>query len=444
MAKSVDKRGRADGEVSDCVSGLINAFTNSLDIFKRIRERRRKRRSKRHKGHSEQASGAELQLSNSLRRGPLDIQESYEKNYGKAGDRFAKGDGKFHGSSSTSFSGTSLIKIYTAIAHASLAETLLKLNTGLVGIIASFLNHDSKSNHLNLDYKSLTNLSDASRAEAIQSLNQLCQRLSQSQLQIYRIGACPRCGSSKHQNCSGGVASEKSGPAKEHQAKKTHSSSRTRSRGPTIARIPIKSSSNTQLAVVRPRNTRKSSTSSSSSSRSNSTAANSPYASPLGSPLPQYSPMDPFPPQKPAKKASPPPGRRRGNSIDGPRPTTWPYAQASNTVPPIPPKLPPIPPKIPIARKSPPPREKHTPSPGTGPVVKRRMDKATPSTFTFASDSTKLGEIPQRNWTTPWDYEEAERLNAEAVVNGYPTPVVERPKAKKGLFSFLRRGSAAN
>jgi hypothetical protein len=71
------------------------------------------------------------------------------------------------------------------------------------------------------------------------------------------------------------------------------------------------------------------------------------------------------------------------------------------------------------------------------------MDKITPSSYTFASDSTKLGEIPQKNWTTPFNYEEAERLNAEALVHGYPTPAAAAPKPKKGLFKFLRRGTAA-
>jgi hypothetical protein len=72
------------------------------------------------------------------------------------------------------------------------------------------------------------------------------------------------------------------------------------------------------------------------------------------------------------------------------------------------------------------------------------MDKATPSTYTFASDSTKLGEIPQRNWAVPWNAAEAERLNAEAAIIGHPNvPVADIKTKKKGLFGFLRRGSAA-
>lgn len=272
--------------------------------------------------------------------------------------------------------------------------------------------------------------------EAISSLSQLYQRLSQSQLQVHRIGGCPRCGSMKHQDCSR-AASRSGSPEKRKQ-----SSSRQRSNGPVITRVPIKSSNQTQLVVVRPKTTRKGSASSSSSTKSHSTVASPPYTPPLASPLPQYAPIDPYPTAKPpTTKAHAPPhsGRRRAGSFDGPRPTTWPH-MLPDPIPPMDLRLPP--PKAHVPRKSPPPREKRTSPPPVSPV-KRRIDKATPSTYTFASDSTKLGEIPQRNWTTPWNYQEAERLNAEAAVNGYPMPAVEnRPKAKKGFFGFLRRGSA--
>jgi hypothetical protein len=74
--------------------------------------------------------------------------------------------------------------------------------------------------------------------------------------------------------------------------------------------------------------------------------------------------------------------------------------------------------------------------------IKRRIDKPTPSTYTFLSESTKLGEIPQRKWTTPWDPEEAERLNAVAAAKGVViTAGAAGRQRKKGLFGFLRRGS---
>jgi hypothetical protein len=328
----------------------------------------------------------------------------------------------------------------TAIAHRSLAETLIKLNTGLVCIITTFLNHDTNATHVHLDYKSLTSLSNASREEAVNSLYQLAQRLSRSRVQVYRITACPKCGSSKHQKCSGSTSSQSS----KHRSqldKTKYTGASIRSNSPTVVRVPIKSSSQTQLVYVRPRNTRKHSTSSSSSSsRTQSTARTSPSTSPIGSPLPQYAQIDPFPPvpPKPATLKAAPTKQSRRSLNDDPQPVPWPSTRLdapTNSLP-----LPP--PKTPSPQRSSSPKEKRSPLPATE-VFRRRADKLTPSTFTFASGSTKLGEIPERNWAIPFDYAEAERLNAEALVVSYPLPDGgDKRKAKKGLFGFLRRGSA--
>ncbi|KAB2580966.1 hypothetical protein DBV05_g404 [Lasiodiplodia theobromae] len=172
-----------DTPVGDSVLAIVGAFTSGLDVFKRLRERRRRRRSskKSHRATPAQLepSGDELQLSNSLRQNPLDIQRHYESNYAAVGEKFAQGD---------------------AIAHASLTEVLLKLNSGLVAIIGAFLSPGKNDHHP--DYKSLTSLSDTSRAEAIDALGQLYQRLSQSQLVLDRVRhKCPSCGSHHHHDC---------------------------------------------------------------------------------------------------------------------------------------------------------------------------------------------------------------------------------------------------
>ena len=337
----------------------------------------------------------------------------------------------------------------TAIAHASLAETLIKLNTGLVSIISTFLSHQSGKNHLDLDYKSLTDLSDVSRKEALHSMTQLYRRLSQSQLRLYNIDlpTCQRCGDCMHVDCS-----EKS--KSRRKEKRKHASSRQKINGPVVTRMPIKSSSQSQLVVMRPKNKRKSSSSSSNSSAVK--LGSSPTcASPLASPLPKYVPVDPLEMQattitKSPVGAWPESERLRVDSFDDPRPTTWLDTYTSAAVEydhyPIP--------ELPVF--TPTPRKKATsssqrnqassPPPSVPPTVKRRLGKQTPSAaYTFASDSTRLGEIPQHNWTNPWDYEEAERLNTEATVNEYAREVAstEKPSRKKGLFGFLRRGSAA-
>ncbi|KAL5380792.1 hypothetical protein DPSP01_007593 [Paraphaeosphaeria sporulosa] len=406
--KAQAERSAGNGEVASCVSNLIHAFTDGLNVFKRLRERRRKRKSKHRERESSAPFEPELQLSNSLRKGPVELREKYESCYGDKGEKFAKGD---------------------AIAHASLVETLIKFNTGLVRIIATFLHQDSKSSDLQLDYKSLTSLSDISRREAVDSLNSLYQRLSQSQLQLHR-------------------RSESRGDPE----KKKRSSSRQRSQGPTVTRVSVKtigttgSSKQTQLAMVRPRNARKGSMSSSSgSSKAPSTNVSSPYTTPPRSPpLPEYSPNDPFPPPKaPATKGNSTAPKKPALSIDTGRPTTWPQPKATKAAAftnslPTPPEY--------FAMKSLPP---HLPLPfsnATYNIPRRRADKPTPSTYTFASDSTKLGEIPQRNWTVPFNYEEAERLNAEAVVKGHPVtraPADQKAKTRKGLRSLFKKGQAA-
>jgi hypothetical protein len=344
------------------------------------------------------------------------------------------------------------------------------LNTGLVAIIASFLNHDQKGGktHLNLDYKSLTNLSDASRREALQSMTQLYQRLSQSQLQLQHFNnvSCTKCGSQKHTDCS----LRSSTTSSSSKDKKKHASTRHRAAVPTITRMPIRSSSQPQLVVVRPRPSRKGSSNSPSSGKSQSPSSSA-YSSPLASPLPLYIAEEPFEFESngimKGVLGAPMPlagnGRRRKDSfnVHDPRPSTWPDPHpASYSYPYVmqehlhlpAPKLPtftptPRKPSPPGHKTSSSPRgEKHPSPPPVSLPLRRRADKLTPSSYTFASDSTKLGEIPQRNWTTPWDYEEAERLNNEAAATTHTAAAVtvdEKVGRKKGIFKWMRKGSGA-
>ncbi|EOA89684.1 hypothetical protein ACJQWK_02599 [Exserohilum turcicum] len=474
------------GEVSICVAGIVEAFSNGLSIFKRLRERRRKRRSSRKESDTPDAvSAAEHQLSKSLRKGPSEVAEKYAECYHSGvGPWFAKGD---------------------AIAHASLAETLIKLNTGLVAIIASFLNHDHKTgkSNLDLDYKSLTHLSDASRREALHSLTQLYQRLCQAhiQLQLHKLAAsaCPRCGATKHHDCSSRSAS----PDKEKK-KRSSSSSRQRSAGQVVTRMPIRhgSSNHPQLVVMRPRLTRKTTSSTNNSTgvkSSNSSRTTSPLTSPqpkkaqLASPepkklqpapqLPLYVPVDPLELETsgvirgtlgggPIKTGT---VKQRVDSFQDPR-EPWPQEHLHHTITKSPspkpktvsrhaqeptPKLPTF---SPTPRRAPTPIPTPAPSPSSKPAVpskpeylsppplldhapatihfRRRMEKATPSSYTFASDSTKMGEIPQRKWTSPFDFEKAERLNAEAALNGYPNASIaaDKTEKRKKRFGFMRRG----
>lgn len=328
---------------------------------------------------------------------------------------------------------------------------------------------------MNLNYRSLTDLSEASRQDALQSMSQLYKRLSHSQLQIH-----PALRSKTPQYCESSDSNSSSS-----KDKKKSTTSR-RPSGSHVTRMPIKSSSQPQLCVVRSksRNTsRKDSVSNSSSStlKSNSKSSSpysSPYVSPLQSPVPEYTVLDPMvherldfknaayargayaKPTLPSSRA-----HKRNDSLDVVRPVAWsPYSQPYDYFSCMPehvhapiPKLPDFgstPREAPAAsavRKGPaiPAKPLSLTStnkmlPGPTPT-KRRLDKVTLSSYTFASDSTKLGEIPESKQAKPWDYEQAEMLNNMAAAAGKVnvTAVVEdkRVKEKKGL-RFWKRGEA--
>lgn len=519
-----------DGPIGDSVLAIVAAFTSGLDVFKRLRERRRRRKSSKRPHRATPAqiepSGDELRLSNSLRQSPVDIQRHYETNYAAAGERFAQGD---------------------AIAHASLTEVLLKLNSGLVAIIGAFLTHGKNDHHP--DYKSLTNLSDASRAEAIDALGQLYQRLSQSQLVLDRIRhKCSTCGSHHHQDCASAQPRQRGGcanPKRLPGAKPKHRRSQTE----------------LVMVVRRPRNSSKhpssrnnSSTALSAKSQRSSNNTPSGSSTPITSPLPSPDPTRPALPrsQSTSTARSDPPSYAKATQGQTPsrdksitrkplktpaattanqapsaapplqRPETWPHGPRPlreptlPIVPPqpfqppqqhqLPPYQPPRPPKFPVStaalaelpgsaphnnnpgvlqRRNPqapiPPAKpshlqhpahrnqprpssiaKELPNPSASSInlhihpAHRRAPGAgggllpahTPSLYSFSSDSTKLGEIPMRKWTVPFDYEAMERANAEAAARGnLPANAVQVPPGAEGgkrrglLGRFLRRGS---
>jgi hypothetical protein len=98
MAVKVDEKAHKaeEGEVSHCVSNLIHAFSNGLNIFKKLRERKRKRKARKDNQANDAAVSEEVQLSKSLKRGPQELAERYDACYSQTGQHFAKGDGKLH------------------------------------------------------------------------------------------------------------------------------------------------------------------------------------------------------------------------------------------------------------------------------------------------------------------------------------------------------------
>lgn len=85
----------AQPDVSRSVGSIIASFANGLDVFKRLRERRRaKKRSKQNEMAAKKRADEEMQLSHSLRQGPMDIEAEYSRNLQLVGERFARGDGE--------------------------------------------------------------------------------------------------------------------------------------------------------------------------------------------------------------------------------------------------------------------------------------------------------------------------------------------------------------
>ncbi|KAI9817740.1 MAG: hypothetical protein M1827_000859 [Pycnora praestabilis] len=482
-------------EVAAVVTSIIAAFSSGIDIFRRVRGKPRTKNA----NNTEPAYEEELQLSRSLKRGPHQIRREYEQDLLSLGDRFASGD---------------------VVAQASLADTLLKLNTGLVNIISSFLSSDRDA--VQLDLRSLTSLSESSRADTINTLGQLSRRLSQSSVILRSItngcGRCGRYGSMDHDEC---IRTESQLGSKEahrgnRKKKKRRVAARTLPINATGGPLPslIKAAaavnkaqapSSTMVrkgAWVRPKKipmtpsgssfvstspTSTFSTISSTSTRSTaSTALTTPMSSLASTPRAlsprDLSPKRPFPAgriQAPQKSVLPTPinrnhmenvvTRRSSSPVRpvavrpaSPRASSYPIPPKKSILPkPIPassvppfyanislssispisipirkkPCLPtPVPaPLAPIHANSNPTifpevvKTHRTPSPSPIPSlsipslspaplppppvppkpsnlslsIPRRQAKETPSVFSFASDSTKLGEIPEHKWATP-------------------------------------------
>ncbi|KAK7519940.1 hypothetical protein IWZ03DRAFT_404697 [Phyllosticta citriasiana] len=283
---------QAQAKVEASVFAITTAFTSGLDVFRKLRERRA-RRKKTRKAHGrrshaiaaqEHVSDDESQLAKSLQRGPVEIQDRYELNRSHAGERFARGD---------------------ATAHASLTEVLLKLNTGLVAIISSFLCHGK--NDSNLDYKSLAHLSDCSRSEAIDALDQLYQRLSQSQVNLDSgRTCCPNCRSQKHADCGSVVDLQSTREQKPVAKKQSLVAVKPAPNGATPlppTKSPKPRGSQSRLVMVRPRKSRLKPSSSTSAMQSSKPLATMPprSRSPDGTAATQRAAPPPPPPPPPPK-----------------------------------------------------------------------------------------------------------------------------------------------
>lgn len=292
-----------------------------------------------------------------------------------------------------------------ATAQSSLAEILLRLNAGLVSIIATFLDRDSKDGP-GLDYKSLTDLSEVSRVQTIGVLRQLYQRLLSKQ--------APQAVPPDHHN------KERQRRPKTTKSRHHASPKHTKIRHPTLARVMIENSSiPSQIALVRPsENPKKHRAQSHSRSSSEprqphlrpSPAASVPNLS-TSPPPPPYFPSDPLPLQE--KHASKQPRHyRSGASLNKPRIQ---LKHKQSTPLPSPLRNDHLLPVDHPTQKSPP----------TNLHDKRLRPETFYSIASARTGSTKLGEIPMHKWAEPWDYDAAEEANQKALASGWPVHVGE-------------------
>lgn len=82
------------------------------------------------------------------------------------------------------------------------------------------------------------------------------------------------------------------------------------------------------------------------------------------------------------------------------------------------------------------------------PVPDVHSRKPTPTYYSIASNSTKLGEIPLHKWREAFDFDAASLLDKEVLQNGWPIsgdPIEQERKKRKGLgfFRLFRTKKAA-
>lgn len=321
------------------------------------------------------------------------------------------------------------------IAQTSLAEILLKLNTGLVTVINAFLSRDEPN--AKLDCQSLTALSERSREETCYALRQLYRRMLQQMSTPTALRNWDDRRTKEDNQSTPTVA----GRARDKRP--LASPKRTKVKGPMLARVIIAGSKKpSAMAMVRPGERKKKRKSLSEASSKTQSCNSLALPSSAATPLPLYGPRDP--PVKPLHhRASTQPERTRPQhkqsaldvSTIRERPTRD-VLRATRSTPHLDSTI--------FQRPEPPP-----PMPSTAPLPdimelqsRRRLQKPTPTYYSVASDSTKLGEIPLHKWSEPFNFDAMSMINKEAARNGWPVTdlvTAEQKKKRGGLFGIFRR-----
>ncbi|KAI9821542.1 MAG: hypothetical protein M1826_000619 [Phylliscum demangeonii] len=356
-------------EVAAVVFSLISAFRSGIDVVRRIGDKRRVRSRRRRLPPSSSASvtstpraqdvddgDGEWELTCSLTRAPAEIGQEYEQNLAVLGERFARGD---------------------VVARASLAETLLKLNTGLVTLISAFLAATRESPEAGLDYRSLIRLSDDSRMEAIAALDGLFQRMAIDPIALLSLGSPKKSKSAKAVR-----GKEKKSPAGSKGVVALAPSLVTATSKPK-GTAKIKGTTKSKLkASVKGRTLAADAPSLAPKHRRRHAASSS-----MSSTRPSVT--EPVPPPAASERRDAKPAAR----LPRPGPLQAALALATPTLPPVHPPG--------TARPAAGPRLPTIPGSMAPPASLSPASPAVPvraSIYSFASDSTKLGEIPEYKW----------------------------------------------
>ncbi|KIW51320.1 hypothetical protein PV05_10053 [Exophiala xenobiotica] len=380
-------------DVASVVASIVSAFGSGLDIFHRLRGKKRKSNAR-----LPRPSEEEEWLKQSLENRPMEIKNEYDQSVAKFGHRFEVGDD---------------------LAHASLAHTLLVLNTGLINLINHALSGDSKTKVVS--GKTLYNLSETAATDTLMALGQLNSRLS--------LARQLRLAGEAHPNWS----DELTGHPKGHKPSSSSSSSRALSRPPPAPLLVrggwVRSKSGS--SVVSGAAARKLKEEQSQRHHRSKSDPNAPRTSKVKARKDGESDSDAgsrsskrrgFPDEKPHRHSQ----RQASDQL---RPQRQPgmlivpsdlfdQYQTLNLERP-----PPRPPKIPL-----------DPQPRTR---QRRKEVRPVSTMTFMTASTKIGEIPEthlQSQSLP-----AEELGSRRVAYPVPSPLEDdQPRKRKG-FKFWKR-----
>ncbi|RAL58436.1 hypothetical protein DID88_005141 [Monilinia fructigena] len=138
------------GELDELVSTLLSTFTSGIKLLRARRKRHGRSNESLDTNHDDETT-----LIRSFRRSRSDIREAYREDSAKAGPKFSIGDAK---------------------SRSSLSTILSRLNIAFASAVASF----SKGKLKLSDQEALIKLSNESRAEVINTLDDLTQRLSKA------------------------------------------------------------------------------------------------------------------------------------------------------------------------------------------------------------------------------------------------------------------------